>query len=116
MIEGRNNTEAASDIVLSSIGWVSVTSWNPKITFRALTPGGRGLVTRPPIVKYAIKFRGRRITGTAAYETRPLETLPPGFKPRKFTPFIPMLNKRVKKPRTLGKRDSEVEKETPSNR
>lgn len=71
-IQGEGWQESAADVVLSSIGWVSVTAGNGRsVSVTAYTPGGKGCLLRnPSLLKYAVNLRGKRIRGTAAYRTR----------------------------------------------
>ena len=59
--------DGIADVVLSSIGWVMISTGErsvPKIDIAAWTPGGRGIVLRsPPLVPFAFKYRGHRISG-----------------------------------------------------
>lgn len=81
--ESGNTERGTADVVLSSIGWVLVTSRTP-VRIRAYTPGGRGLALRtPPLLPYAVKFRGARIPGTAEYKSRPLFPEPEPDRRRK---------------------------------
>ncbi|CAD5212115.1 unnamed protein product [Bursaphelenchus okinawaensis] len=64
---------ASTDILLSSLGWVSVSSIH-NTTVRAFTPDGRGLGTRPAMLPYTASMRGRRISGTRLFA--PKITLP----------------------------------------
>ena len=58
----------AADIVLSSCGWVMVSPKQAEtVTFRAYTPGGRGISTREPFLPNSINYRGKRILGTPAF-------------------------------------------------
>uniref|UniRef100_A0A915LZA1 Uncharacterized protein n=1 Tax=Meloidogyne javanica TaxID=6303 RepID=A0A915LZA1_MELJA len=69
----ENDERGIADIVLSSLGWVLVTTKMSCINIRAWTPSGRGLITRqPPILPYAAAYRGRKIYGTSTFQTRKL--------------------------------------------
>jgi len=61
----------AKDIVLSSCGWVMVSSANPEevSTFLAYTPGGRGIAARDPFLPGAVQMRGKRVQGTISYRS-----------------------------------------------
>uniref|UniRef100_A0A0K0DJA0 G domain-containing protein n=1 Tax=Angiostrongylus cantonensis TaxID=6313 RepID=A0A0K0DJA0_ANGCA len=72
-LSGRKNGGAVADIVLSSIGWVLVTSSSPLIRIRSYTPCGKGLTTRMPILPFAADLRGKRIAGTRFYKVEPME-------------------------------------------
>ncbi|VDM62196.1 unnamed protein product [Angiostrongylus costaricensis] len=69
-LSGRKNGGAVADVVLSSIGWVLVTSSSPLIRIRSYTPCGRGLTTRMPILPFAADLRGKRIAGTRFYKQK----------------------------------------------
>lgn len=71
-IEGLGWKESVSDVVLSSIGWVSVTAGlGRSVRLKAYTPGGLGCNMRTPsLLKYAVNLRGKRIQRTPAYRTR----------------------------------------------
>uniref|UniRef100_A0AC34GMR1 Uncharacterized protein n=1 Tax=Panagrolaimus sp. ES5 TaxID=591445 RepID=A0AC34GMR1_9BILA len=69
-LEKTRQLKAISDIVLSSIGWVNVNSGAEKVSFKVLTPEGRGITTRRPLLPFAIKYKGPRIPGTAFYKTK----------------------------------------------
>ncbi|CAD5216217.1 unnamed protein product [Bursaphelenchus xylophilus] len=59
----KRHLRASEDVLLSSLGWVSISSiYSVKV--RAFTPGGRGLGTRPSLLKFAVDMRGSRIPGT----------------------------------------------------
>nr|CAD2202996.1 unnamed protein product [Meloidogyne enterolobii] len=69
----EDDERGIADIVLSSLGWVLVTTKMSCINIRAWTPSGRGLITRqPPILPYAAAYRGRKIYGTSTFQTRKL--------------------------------------------
>ena len=61
-IEGTGLYHCACDVILSSVGWVSVTLGNKHVaTVRAYTPSGKGMWLRQPsLVPEAIQERGRR--------------------------------------------------------
>ncbi|PIO72962.1 hypothetical protein TELCIR_05084 [Teladorsagia circumcincta] len=69
-LKGNKNGGAVADIVLSSIGWVLLTSPSkvPYINVRSYTPGGRGLAIRSPMLPYAAELRGKRIPATRFYK------------------------------------------------
>jgi hypothetical protein len=71
-LEKTRNLKAISDIVLSSIGWVTVNSVSEKMCFKASTPEGRGITTRPPLLPFAIEYKGPRIPGTSFYKAKPM--------------------------------------------
>ncbi|KAK5983023.1 hypothetical protein GCK32_003331 [Trichostrongylus colubriformis] len=71
--KGKKEGGAVADIVLSSIGWVMLTSACPFIKIRAYTPDGRGLATRSPMLPHAAELRGKRIPGTRFYKVKPVE-------------------------------------------
>lgn len=60
---------SSKDILLSSIGWVLVSS-QFAATFRVLTPGGRGIGLRDPLLPAAVDMKGSRIPNTAEYKTK----------------------------------------------
>uniref|UniRef100_A0A1I8BCJ7 G domain-containing protein n=1 Tax=Meloidogyne hapla TaxID=6305 RepID=A0A1I8BCJ7_MELHA len=69
----EDDERGIADVVLSSLGWVLLTTKMNSINIRAWTPSGRGLITRqPPILPYAAAYRGRKIFGTSAFQTRKL--------------------------------------------
>jgi GTPase SAR1 family protein len=70
---GIGSNDCAADIVLSSLGWVSVTgSVGQEVTLRAYTPAGLGCHLRTPaLLQYAVNLRGKRVRGTSAYHIRP---------------------------------------------
>ncbi|PIO70772.1 hypothetical protein TELCIR_07367 [Teladorsagia circumcincta] len=74
-LKGNKNGGAVADIVLSSIGWVLLTSPSkvPNINIRSYTPGGRGLAIRSPMLPYAAELRGKRIPATRFYKVKPVE-------------------------------------------
>ena len=60
---GASLLESSCDIVLSSVGWVSVTA---RVTLayeiKAWTPAGKGLYLRdPPFLPYAVNLKGKKI-------------------------------------------------------
>ena len=68
-VYGISPFESACDIVLSSIGWIAVTT---RVTLlyqvKAWTPGGKGIFLRdPPFLPHAVKLRGKKIKGTAYF-------------------------------------------------
>uniref|UniRef100_A0A914YD32 G domain-containing protein n=1 Tax=Panagrolaimus superbus TaxID=310955 RepID=A0A914YD32_9BILA len=71
-LEKTRMLKAISDIVLSSIGWATVYSVAEKVSFKALTPEGRGITTRPPLLPFAIEYKGSRIPGTSFYKVKPM--------------------------------------------
>nr|CAD2195043.1 unnamed protein product [Meloidogyne enterolobii] len=69
----EDDERGIADIVLSSLGWVLVTTKMSSVNIRAWTPSGRGLITRqPPILPYAAAYRGRKIFGTSTFQTKKL--------------------------------------------
>ncbi|PIO58748.1 hypothetical protein TELCIR_19809, partial [Teladorsagia circumcincta] len=76
-LKGNKNGGAVADIVLSSIGWVLLTSPSkvPHISIRSYTPGGRGLAIRSPMLPYAAELRGKRIPATRFYKSRDVNFL-----------------------------------------
>ena len=71
-LERKEGQEAINDIVLSSIGWVTVNSIAEKLRFKAFTPQARGITTRIPLLPFAIKYKGRRIGGESFYKVKTL--------------------------------------------
>ncbi|CAJ0959667.1 unnamed protein product, partial [Mesorhabditis belari] len=71
-IVGCTDEIAATDLVLSSIGWVSITSPNGVI-IRGRIPTGKGVTTRESLLPYAAELRGKRIPGTPFYSVKPVE-------------------------------------------
>ncbi|XP_076439577.1 nitric oxide-associated protein 1-like [Babylonia areolata] len=73
-ITGTNWDEAAADIQLSSLGWVSVAAGpGMPVTLRAFTPGARGLHLRTPaLLPHYTSFRGRRKGKTPFYRPKQL--------------------------------------------
>merc|ERR1712013_104581 len=69
--QGTDWWSGAKDIVLSSCGWVMVSSTSQEevSTFLAYTPGGRGIATREPFLPGAVGMRGKRVQGTIAYRS-----------------------------------------------
>ncbi|XP_039765886.1 nitric oxide-associated protein 1 [Pararge aegeria] len=66
---GEGPKFCCGDIVLSSIGWVSVTvKKGSHCSIAAWTPEGRGIHKRhPSVLPYSINLKGKRILGTPAY-------------------------------------------------
>ena len=69
-VYGISPFESACDIVLSSIGWIAVTT---RVTLlyqvKAWTPGGKGIFLRdPPFLPHAVKLRGKKIKGTSYFQ------------------------------------------------
>ncbi|KAI6172438.1 hypothetical protein M3Y98_00973200 [Aphelenchoides besseyi] len=56
----------ADDILLTSIGWVMVTSLH-NVVLNAFTPAGRGLGRRAALLPHSINMKGRRIPSTRLY-------------------------------------------------
>lgn len=71
-LQSINWNESCADIVLSSAGWVAVTTGpDTKCVLRAFTPEGRGIFVRnPPLLPYAFNLRGKRIVGTPCFENK----------------------------------------------
>ena len=62
--------ESACDIVLSSIGWISVTT---RVTLmykvKAWTPGGKGIYLRDPsFLPFAVNLKGKKIRQTPYFK------------------------------------------------
>lgn len=64
--------QSCADIVLSSAGWVSITSGeDTKCQLRAFTPECRGVHVRdPPLLPYAARLRGKRIVDSPCFENK----------------------------------------------
>ena len=65
--------QALADLVLSSIGWIALTSGNSRyrkdLLFRVYTPQARGIYLRtPPLVPHAVQLKGDRRPFSQAYE------------------------------------------------
>ena len=68
-LHGISDDESSCDIVLSSIGWMAVTT---RVTLnyhvKAWTPGGKGIYLREmSFLPYAVNLKGRKIKGTPYY-------------------------------------------------
>ncbi|EYB84502.1 hypothetical protein Y032_0315g2271 [Ancylostoma ceylanicum] len=72
-LQGAEGDAGVADIVLSSIGWVLVSTASPLVRLRCFTPGAKGLATRTPLLPYAATLRGKRIPGTRFYKVKPVE-------------------------------------------
>ncbi|KHJ79520.1 hypothetical protein OESDEN_20831 [Oesophagostomum dentatum] len=72
-LEGKKGDAGIADVVLSSVGWVLVSSTSPHVHIRCYTPGGKGIATRTPLLPYAATVRGKRIAGTRFYKVKPVE-------------------------------------------
>jgi hypothetical protein len=78
--KSRSVLQGSKDILLSSIGWVLVsTQYNAK--FEVYTPGGRGIGLRDPLLPHAAQMKGNRIPGTSEYV--PKIRVPEPEKPKK---------------------------------
>lgn len=66
---GEGPKKCSGDIVLSSIGWVSVTAKRgSKCRVSAWTPEGRGVhARRPSVLPFAINLKGKRLRDSPAY-------------------------------------------------
>ncbi|KAE9549846.1 hypothetical protein FO519_006949 [Halicephalobus sp. NKZ332] len=71
-VESKSQDEASMDVVMSTIGWVAVSGDVGEVSLNVMTPEGRGISTRDPLLKFAVQYRGNRIPGTSEYKTRPL--------------------------------------------
>lgn len=65
--------KATADIVLSSVGWISVTTPDHHVKLNAWSIAGKGLAVREPILPFSASLRGRRIPGTYFYKVKPVE-------------------------------------------
>jgi len=68
---GTDWWSGAKDIVLSSCGWIMVSSSDPEevSAFLAYTPGGRGIAAREPFLPGSVQMRGKRVQGTISYRS-----------------------------------------------
>ncbi|CAB54438.2 G domain-containing protein [Caenorhabditis elegans] len=73
-MRGRLKDEGGCcDIVLSSIGWVMVTS-ERDVTLSAFTPANKGITARiQPILPYSASLRGKRLPGSRFYKVQPIQ-------------------------------------------
>uniref|UniRef100_A0A183DWH8 G domain-containing protein n=1 Tax=Gongylonema pulchrum TaxID=637853 RepID=A0A183DWH8_9BILA len=70
-LKSSGSSKGCGDIVLSSLGWICVTSRPGEIRIRAHTPEGRGIFLRnPPILPHCAQLRGSRIGSTPAYRVK----------------------------------------------
>jgi len=68
-VTGVSERIGSKDIVLSSCGWVMVSSRREVVSrFIAYTPGGKGLCLRNPFLPNSVNHRGRRILGSPVYK------------------------------------------------
>ncbi|CAI4229198.1 unnamed protein product [Auanema sp. JU1783] len=65
--------KGSKDVVLSSIGWVMVTTADPSVKLNVYTPGGKGISLRNPILPYSASLRGKRVPGSQFYKVNPIE-------------------------------------------
>ncbi|CAP37716.2 Protein CBG20762 [Caenorhabditis briggsae] len=71
-MKGRRD-EGCCDIVLSSIGWVMVTS-EKDVALNAFAPANKGITARvQPILPYSASLRGKRLPGSQFYKVQPIE-------------------------------------------
>ncbi|PIC47263.1 hypothetical protein B9Z55_006675 [Caenorhabditis nigoni] len=71
-MKGRRD-EGCCDIVLSSIGWVMVTS-EKDVVLNAFAPANKGITARvQPILPYSASLRGKRLPGSQFYKVQPIE-------------------------------------------
>lgn len=72
--EGEGPKICSGDIVLSSIGWVSVTAKKgSRCQVSAWSPEGRGVhARRPPLLPFAVNLKGKRLRDSPAYRVGPL--------------------------------------------
>lgn len=71
-LKGRRD-EGCCDVVLSSIGWVMVTS-EKDVVLSAFTPANKGITARvQPILPYSASLRGKRLPGSQFYKVQPIE-------------------------------------------
>lgn len=58
-------------MLLSSIGWISITSQAHNIHLSGWTPNAFGLgIRKPALILHAAQLKGKRIPGTKAYESK----------------------------------------------
>lgn len=71
-LEGQGLQRSCADLVLSSVGWLSLTfGLGERVSVRTWSPAGRGLHCRmPALLPAAVQLRGPRIRGTPAYSNR----------------------------------------------
>ncbi|KAG1682346.1 Nitric oxide-associated protein 1 [Nymphon striatum] len=69
-VVGKGNKKSCADIVLSSVGWVSITGdYGVDISLCAYSPDGRGIHLRQPsVLPFAVNLRGHRIKGVPAFK------------------------------------------------
>lgn len=71
VLKSSGSWKGCADVVLSSVGWVCVTSRQGEVCLQAYTPEGRGLFLREPaLLPFCAQLRGSRIGGTAAYKVK----------------------------------------------
>ncbi|CAG9529794.1 unnamed protein product [Cercopithifilaria johnstoni] len=71
ILESPGSWKGCGDVVLSSVGWVCVTSRRGEVRLQAYTPEGRGLFLRQPaLLPFCAQLRGSRIGGTAMYKVK----------------------------------------------
>ncbi|EGT48245.1 hypothetical protein CAEBREN_18443 [Caenorhabditis brenneri] len=71
-MKGRRD-EGCCDIVLSSIGWVMLTS-EKDVVLSAFAPANRGITARvQPILPFSASLRGKRLPGSQFYKVQPIE-------------------------------------------
>jgi len=67
-LKGAGEKFGASDIVLSSCGWVMLSARRDMTyTFIAYTPAGKGICVRRPYLPLSVNQRGRRVQGSPSY-------------------------------------------------
>ena len=73
-VYGISDMESSCDIVLSSIGWFSVTT-RATLTYlvKAWTPGGKGIFLRdPPFLPFSVNLKGFKPRKTNFYNASKL--------------------------------------------
>lgn len=71
-MKGRRD-EGCCDIVLSSIGWVMLTS-EKDVVLSAFAPANKGITARiQPILPFSASLRGKRLPGSQFYKVQPIE-------------------------------------------
>lgn len=71
-MKGRRE-EGCCDIVLSSIGWVMLTS-EKDVVLSAFAPANKGITARvQPILPFSASLRGKRLPGSQFYKVQPIE-------------------------------------------
>uniref|UniRef100_A0A8C5H716 Nitric oxide associated 1 n=2 Tax=Gouania willdenowi TaxID=441366 RepID=A0A8C5H716_GOUWI len=68
-VEGRGYLEAATDITLTSAGWVAVTApQGEQLILRVFSPLSVGVALRAPLLPHVVTLKGQRIKCSTAYK------------------------------------------------